>query len=118
MIRWLPGAWLALFATLSLRAGERYDVAVYGATASGVIAAVAAAREGATVALIEPTRHIGGAVSGGLSATDKGREQTIGGIAREFFTRVGKRYGRDGPVCSTSRTSRTTSSFRCSTRRA
>ena len=29
----------------------------------------------------------GGMAAGGLSSTDKGREETIGGIGREFFTR-------------------------------
>ena len=33
------------------------DVVVYTATAGGVVASVAAAREGATVMLVEPGRH-------------------------------------------------------------
>src|SRR5437868_5610376 len=41
------------------------DIAVYGGTASGVIAAVAAAREGKSVLLIEPGKHLGGMVSVG-----------------------------------------------------
>src|SRR5205085_330047 len=43
----------------------RADVVIYGATAAGVMAAVAAAREGARVVLLEPGRHVGGMVSGG-----------------------------------------------------
>jgi FAD dependent oxidoreductase len=71
-----------------------YDVVVYGATAGGVLAAVAAAKEGATVALLEPGRHVGGMVSGGLGLTDMVRQQhVIGGYAREFFERVGRHYG-------------------------
>jgi hypothetical protein len=71
-----------------------YDVVVYGATAGGVVAAVAAAKEGATVALLEPGRHVGGMVSGGLGLTDMVRQQhVIGGYAREFFERVGRHYG-------------------------
>ena len=71
-----------------------YDVVVYGATAGGVVAAVAAAKEGATVALLEPGRHVGGMVSGGLGQTDMVRQQhVIGGYAREFFERVGRHYG-------------------------
>jgi hypothetical protein len=42
---------------------------------------------GKTVALIEPRRHLGGMTSGGLSAVDIGDPRTVGGIAREFFTR-------------------------------
>jgi hypothetical protein len=38
--------------------------------------------------VIEPTRWIGGMVTGGLSKTDKGKEETIGGLPREFFARA------------------------------
>ncbi|MCI0377771.1 MAG: FAD-dependent oxidoreductase [Gemmataceae bacterium] len=73
------------------------DVAVYGGTAGGVIAAVAAAREGKSVLLIEPGKHVGGMVSGGLGATDVGNRFAIGGYSREFFDRVRdyylKKYG-------------------------
>lgn len=69
-----------------------YDVVVYGGTAGGAVAAIAAAREGLRVALIEPGQHIGGMVSGGLGATDFGKKHVIGGMALEFFERVGKRY--------------------------
>ena len=36
------------------------DICVYGGTASGVMAALAAEKEGAKVILIEPTRNLGG----------------------------------------------------------
>ena len=36
------------------------DVIVYGATPGGFCAAIAAAREGAKVVLLEPTAHVGG----------------------------------------------------------
>lgn len=71
-----------------------WDVVVYGATAGGVIAAVAAAREGARVALVEPGVRLGGMVSGGLGHTDHGRIETIGGSSLEFFQRVGRHYGQ------------------------
>ncbi len=80
---------LALFlAVLPLRAAEQYDVIVYGATPGGLSAALAAAREGASVVVIEPTKWIGGMVTGGLASTDVGNEKVIGGLAREFFTRA------------------------------
>src|ERR1700685_130908 len=46
--------------------GERFDVIVYGATAAGTMAAIAAAQHRMHVALIEPGAHVGGMVSGGL----------------------------------------------------
>jgi hypothetical protein len=67
---------------------DNYDVIVYGATPGGISAALAASREGASVLVIEPTRWIGGMVTGGLASTDVGNEKVIGGIAREFFTRA------------------------------
>jgi len=75
------------------------DVMVYGGTASGVIAAVAVAREDRSVILVEPGQHLGGMVSGGLGATDVGNKAAIGGYSREFFDRVRefykKKYGPD-----------------------
>ena len=71
-----------------------YDLVVYGGTASGVMTAISAAREGATVALLEPTGHLGGMVTGGLSSTDMGRQEVVGGMAREFYVRLGKVYGK------------------------
>jgi hypothetical protein len=61
------------------------DVAVYRATGAGVAAAVAAKKAGARVALVEPTPHIGGMVSGGLSWTDVGDARVLRGFARRFY---------------------------------
>jgi hypothetical protein len=69
-------------------------VIVYGATAGGVMAAVAAAREGASVQLVEPGQHLGGMLTGGLSHTDYGDRAVIGGLALEFYERVAKAYGK------------------------
>jgi hypothetical protein len=69
-----------------------YDLVVYGGTAAGVTTAVSAAREGLRVVLLEPRDHIGGMVSGGLSRTDVGRREVIGGMALEFYWRAGRRY--------------------------
>ena len=88
----LSGALLG--ASGAIAAGQSYDVVVYGATASGVVAAVAAARQGARVAMVEPGSHPGGMVSGGLGHSDTGRKETLGGISLEFFQRVGRHYGR------------------------
>ena len=83
---------MALFAA-RLHAAEQFDVVVYGGTASGVIAAVSAARDGAKTARVNPKKHVGGMVSGGLSRTDVGRSEAIGGMAREFYRMAGNHYG-------------------------
>lgn len=69
------------------------ELVVYGATAGGVTAAVAAARHGVPVTLLEPGRHVGGMVSGGLGYTDLGDPRVLGGLAREFMTAVHDHYG-------------------------
>ena len=74
---------------------ETCDVAIYGATSSGVIAAVQAARMGKSVVLLEPGRHMGGMTTGGLGATDTGRVEAIGGLAREFYERIARKYDDD-----------------------
>ncbi len=56
------------------------------------MAAMAAAREGMHVVLLEPGNHLGGMLTGGLSATDVGNPTVIGGDALEFFERVGHYY--------------------------
>lgn len=68
------------------------DVCVYGATASGVAAAVAAVEAGAATTLVGPGTHVGGMVSGGLSWTDVGDESVIGGFARRFYAAVADHY--------------------------
>jgi hypothetical protein len=69
------------------------DVAVYGGTASGVVAAISAARVGADVVLIERSPWLGGMVTSGLGATDVRSRTLVGGITREFYRRVGEVYG-------------------------
>jgi len=86
---------LCLAATASA-ATRNFDVVVYGGTAGGVIAAVSAAREGMSTALLEPTAHVGGMVSGGLGYTDVGKKEVIGGYAYEFYYRIGQHYGMSG----------------------
>ena len=86
-------ATVLLLAAAALSAQTRYDLVVYGATAGGVMTAVSGARMGLSVALIEPGSHVGGMVSGGLSHTDVGRREVIGGMALEFYWRAGLHYG-------------------------
>ena len=90
----LCALWLALPQPLRAAGQWEGDVVIYGATASGVMAAIAARHEGATVALVDPGRHVGGMVTGGLGKTDIGRSELLGGLAREFFQRIGRHYGK------------------------
>src|SRR5215813_9827232 len=73
-------------------AAQDPDLVVYGGTAGGAMTAIAGARQGLNVTLLEPGRHIGGMVSGGLSRTDVGRREVIGGYALEFYWRAGAAY--------------------------
>jgi hypothetical protein len=71
------------------------DLCVYGGTASGVIAAVTAAKEGKSVLLLHPGHTLGGMTTGGLGWTDYGKKDVIGGLARQFYRDLGRHYGRE-----------------------
>ncbi|MDP6634480.1 MAG: FAD-dependent oxidoreductase [Phycisphaerae bacterium] len=61
------------------------DVCVYGGTASGIAAALAAVRRGRSVIIIEPFRHLGGIAGGGIRIKqDCMYYSDIGGIAKEL----------------------------------
>ncbi len=77
-----------------VRDGIEADVCVYGGTSGGVAAVVQAARMGKRVVLLEPGRYLGGMTSGGLSAVDIGEPRSVGGIAREYFSRLVANYGK------------------------
>ena len=82
-----------LFVLIALTAAaEQADVLVVGATPSGVAAAVAAARSGAKVLLLEESRHVGGILAGGLTNTDIRRHGSVGGIYVEFKRLVVEHY--------------------------
>jgi hypothetical protein len=75
-------------------AQESADVIVYGSTPGGFCSAIAAAREGATVILLEPTGHVGGLSTGGLSHCDSNQmhRETLMGLFDEWHRRVVKDY--------------------------
>jgi len=60
-------------------AHHKVDICVYGGTASGVMAALAADKEGANVILVEPSRWLGGMTGGGINHLDWGKGNTVGG---------------------------------------
>lgn len=83
---------LFLLAPGAALAQQSFDLVVYGGTAAGVMTAVSGARQGLKTVLLEPRGHVGGMVSGGLSGTDVGRREAIGGLALEFYFLAGRHY--------------------------
>ncbi len=71
---------------------QPYDVVVYGGTSAGIVAAVQTRRMGKTVVIVEPREHLGGLTTSGLGWTDTGNKAVIGGISREFYQRIKKKY--------------------------
>lgn len=101
--RYIVACLIPSILAVTARGGENHsaDVVVYGATSAGVIAAATVAREGKSVLLLDPAGHIGGMTAGGLGATDAGKREAVGGMAREFYRRVhdyySQRYGQNSP---------------------
>lgn len=89
---------LILFLFTSWKPKKEYDVLVYGATPAGITAAVAAAREGKSVVMIEPLSIAGGMMSGGLAFSDSNQmfRETLGGLFEEFHKRVEAVYAKKG----------------------
>jgi hypothetical protein len=81
-----------------MHAATEADVIVYGATPGGVCAAIAAAREGASVILLEPTQHVGGVNTGGLCFSDSNQtvRGTVLGLFEEWHARIEKDYLQRG----------------------
>ena len=64
---------------------ENFDVCVYGATASGIAAAISVAEQGFSVVVIEPSRWLGGMSGGGLHRIDWGTKASVGGLALKLL---------------------------------
>jgi hypothetical protein len=98
MHRSLPALVLLLSLPIDAGASQRADVVVYGATPGGFSAAIAAAREGASVILVEPTSHIGGVNTGGLSFSDSNQtvRSTVMGLFEEWHRLIEADYESRG----------------------
>lgn len=75
-------------------AGEQYDLLIWGATPSGITAALTADELGLRTVLLSETQHVGGMMSSGLAASDHCNKKVVGGFARSFFKRLGEHYGK------------------------
>ena len=106
--------------TIEAKQGKEYDVIVCGAGTAGVVAAIAAGRQGAQVLLIERSFHVGGMLTEGnagitkftltygrdiekyrrevtdVLATDPRSVQVAGGIPHEFCMRMIESGGAAG----------------------
>ena len=90
----------AIVETLETRVRGNYDVVVAGGGASGLTAALAAARSGARTALVERTGCLGGTATAGMVAQWLGfynREtRVVGGLAMELTRRICALGGSNG----------------------
>ena len=80
---------------------EAFEVVVVGGTPGGIAAAIAAARHGRSVALVERHTHLGGMSASGLGKSDIEHKEVIGGLFLDFVSRVRQKYadqfGLDSP---------------------
>ena len=84
---------LLLVLALPLCAAEKpYDIVVYGGTSGGIIAAIQATKLKHSVVLVSPTSYLGGLTTSALGLTDLGSDKILGGLSRDFYTRVYQHY--------------------------
>ena len=84
---------IAVAAATSGYSADEYDVVVYGGTPGGITASISAAREGASVILLEQTRHVGGLTTSGLNRDECNHldRPTLGGLCEQFLEEAVKR---------------------------
>lgn len=89
---------LAIATPITKAKTSEADIIVYSGVPCGIAASITAAREGAKVLLIEPTKHVGGLSTSGINTAESEHmlEWTIGGFADEFYRRMGRHYKETG----------------------
>lgn len=86
---------LASCSSLNKKAEERSrveekDICIYTATASGILAALAAKDEGRSVVIVEPSRWVGGILGAGIKPSqDCVNLDAVGGTTREIMKSLG-----------------------------
>jgi flavin-dependent dehydrogenase len=83
---------LIVLCLLATTAQAQYDLVIVGGTPGGIMAAIAAAKQGKTSVILERTAHIGGLPANGLGATDIATRGATTGLFAEFIARVKKHY--------------------------
>lgn len=83
------------------------DLVIVGGTPGGLMCAIAAARRGRSVIVLERSLHVGGLPANGLGATDISTRGVAAGLFKEFTTRIREyyvaKYGADSEqvrICS------------------
>lgn len=91
----------ALVSVLISTAATTYDVVVVGATPGGIMASIAASRQGKQVLLLERSKHVGGLPVSGLGATDIATRGATTGLFMEFVDGIldyyVSTYGENSP---------------------
>lgn len=90
-----------------MHSSHHADLVVVGGTPGGLMCAIAAARRGRSVVILERSMHIGGLPANGLGATDISTRGAAGGLFKEFTGRLRdyylSKYGPDSEqlkICS------------------
>lgn len=83
---------ILLLFSLGIFAQNNYDLVIVGGNPGGIMAAIAAARQGKTSVILERTNHVGGLPVNGLGATDIATRQATTGLFSEFTSRVKQYY--------------------------
>jgi len=95
----LTGIWIFLIGSQVYGQPQSYDIVVVGGTPGGLTSAIAAARLGNSVLVLERTEHIGGLPANGLGATDLITREATTGIFKEFTINIRdyylQKYGQD-----------------------
>ncbi|MBX7210243.1 MAG: FAD-dependent oxidoreductase [Verrucomicrobiaceae bacterium] len=84
-------SWIADFSVLQAVETHRVDVCVYGATPSGIVAAVTAKQEGCSVLIVEPSRWVGGILGAGIKPMqDCAEPVAVGGLTASLVFKMGR----------------------------